>query len=292
MTGSTTDMWAQWLLHRRFGGDARRMETALGEFLYPVRDRVLNHAGLGEHEILLDVGCGDGLIAFGALAQVGTARVIFSDISQDLLVHARSLAEEMQVTGRCEFVRAPAEDLSAIGDAAVDAVTTRSVLIYVQDKLRAFNEFFRVLKPGGRLSIFEPINRFGWPEPPGRFWGYDVTPVQEAALKLKALYQIIQPESDPMLDFDERDLMAFAEQAGFLEIHLELQANIELPRSISDWETFTQVAGNPKIPTLAEAMYQVLTAEERAEFSAYLRPRVEANEKTLRHARAFLWALK
>ena len=42
----------------------------------------------------------------------------------------------------------------------MDIVTTRSVLIYVEDKRRAFEEFFRVLKPGGRISLFEPINRF------------------------------------------------------------------------------------------------------------------------------------
>jgi ubiquinone/menaquinone biosynthesis C-methylase UbiE len=48
----------------------------------------------------------------------------------------------------------------------VDAVTTRSVLIYVKDKRRASEEFHRVLKPGGRLSIFEPINSFTYPEPP------------------------------------------------------------------------------------------------------------------------------
>jgi len=62
------------------------------------------------------------------------------------------------VLGRCEFVHASAEDLSVLEDASVDVVTTRSVLIYVPDKRRTFEEFHRVLKPGGRLSIFEPIN--------------------------------------------------------------------------------------------------------------------------------------
>lgn len=38
------------------------------------------------------------------------------------------------------------------------------MLIYVEDKQRAFDEFFRVLRPGGRLSIYEPINRFGMEE--------------------------------------------------------------------------------------------------------------------------------
>jgi SAM-dependent methyltransferase len=39
-------------------------------------------------------------------------------------------------------------------------VTTRSVLIYVQHKDAAFREFHRVLRPGGRVSIFEPINNY------------------------------------------------------------------------------------------------------------------------------------
>ena len=131
--------------------------------LCPIRDKVLDHVGVTQRELLLDVGCGDGLIAFGALAMNPTIRVIFSDISQDLLDHATSLAHQMSVADRCECLCASADDLSALGDRSVDGVTVRSVLIYVADKRRAFQEFARVLRPGGRLSIFEPINRFGEP---------------------------------------------------------------------------------------------------------------------------------
>src|SRR5438132_13751199 len=99
------------------------------------RYRILEHAAITEGEILLDVGCGDGLIAFGALDRVGEeGLVIFSDISQDLLDHCRSLAEQMQALDRCRFVRAPADDLAALAPGSVDVVTTRSVLIYVQAK--------------------------------------------------------------------------------------------------------------------------------------------------------------
>jgi ubiquinone/menaquinone biosynthesis C-methylase UbiE len=54
----------------------------------------------------------------------------------------------MGVLDRCEFVHASADDLSALEDVSLDVVTTRSVLIYVKDKQRAFEEFHRVLKPG------------------------------------------------------------------------------------------------------------------------------------------------
>lgn len=42
-------------------------------------------------------------------------------------------------------------------DNSVDVVTVRSVLIYVQEKQNAFREFHRVLKPEGRLSIFQAL---------------------------------------------------------------------------------------------------------------------------------------
>lgn len=291
------DIWSHWLLHRRFGGDPQQLQAVL-DYLYPVRDRVLNHARLGEGDVLLDVGCGDGLIAFGALDKTKTGNVIFSDISQELLDHARSLAQEMQVQHRCEFLRASADDLSGLAAASVDVVTIRSVLIYVSAKQRAFTEFQRVLKPGGRLSIFEPINRFAFPEPPHIFMGYDVTPVLEIAQKLQAVYYRLQPpETDPMLNFDERDLIALTEEAGFAEIHLELQVEIQ-PKTESSgcgdgaWETVLHTAGNPKIPTLAEAMEQALTAAEQERFVAHLRPLVEMRRGVNRSAVAYLWAVK
>ncbi len=293
------DMWSEWLLHRRFGGDAQRIQAVL-EYLRPVRDRVLDNARLAEGDIVLDVGCGDGLIAFGALERTASGAVIFSDISQDVLNHAQSLARTMGLLDRCRFLCAPAEDLSPVEDASVDVITARSVLIYVAAKQRAFSEFYRVLKPGGRLSIFEPINRFGEDifAQPHCFAGYDVTPVMDIAHKVKALYRQLQPgESDPMLNFDERDLIAYAEEAGFEEIRLELQVEVTFPRrnaALEDgaWETFLHTAGNPKIPTLEEAMRQVLTPAEAARFITHLRPLVETNQRMHRSATAFLWAIR
>jgi len=296
MTEPVRDRWAEWLLERRFGGDEGQRKAFM-EGLLPWRDRILKNAAVREGDILLDVGAGDGLIAFGALDLVGEGgRVIFSDISQDLLDHARNLAEEMGVVDRCEFLLAAADDLSALGDASVDIATTRSVLIYVEDKRRAFEEFHRVLKPGGRLSIFEPINRFHMPEPSHLFLGYDVTPVQEIARKVTDVYRRIQPmATHPMLDFDERDLFALAESAGFAEVHLNYEANLasnDAYFDVSNWDTFLRSAGNPKIPTLEEAMEEALTPGEIERFSAHLRPLVENARRRGTSAIAYLWAIK
>jgi arsenite methyltransferase len=291
LENSQQDIWSQWLLKRRFGGDPELMKKMF-DYLYPVRDEVLSHIHVGANETLLDVGCGDGLIAFGALEKFESCRVIFSDISEDLLQHAAALAQEMRVLDRCQFVRASADDLSMFEDESMDAVTTRSVLIYVPAKQKAFNEFHRVLKDGGELSIFEPINRFTWPEPPNQFEGYNITPVADLAQKLVALYTRIQPlDSDPMGDFDERDLVSQAEKAGFAEIHLELQIQVK-PHEDADWSAFLGTAGNPKIPTLEEAMQEIFTPAETERFTRYLRPLVEARQGVHRVAVAYLWAVK
>lgn len=134
----------------------------------------------------MDLGTGNGLIAFGALDRVGASgRVIFSDVSQDLLTECRRIAEEAGVTARCEFIGASADHLEPVADGTVDVVTTRSVLIYIDVKQPAFGTMFRVLKPGGKISLFEPINRFGWPESEHFFLGFDVQPVQRLAPRSK-----------------------------------------------------------------------------------------------------------
>lgn len=290
---TTDDIWKAWLLDKRFRGDAELMQRVLVDFLYPIRDRVLDNAVLREGEMLLDVGCGDGLIGFGALARTQAGRVIFSDISRPLLDHAEDLAAQMGVAARCDFLEAPADDLSALADASVDVVTTRSVLIFVDDKSSAFEEFRRVLRPGGRISLFEPINRFGHPEPRERFIGYDVTPVMDLSDRVKAVFDALQPaDTDPMVNFDERDLVRLAEQAGFGEIRLELEVKVRRPLEERTWDNLLHVPGNPKIPSLAEAVEQALTPEEGERFLAHLRPFVEARQGVERSAVAYMRAVK
>lgn len=288
------DQWARWLLERRHGGDEDRLKQVM-ESLAPVREKVLENAALAGDETLLDVGSGDGLIAFGALDKLPDGQVIFSDISQNLLDHTRELAEQMGVLDRCRFVQADAADLASIEDESVNVVTTRSVLIYVREKLRAFQAFYRVLKPDAVLSIFEPINRFAYPEPYHMLWGYNAAPILELAQKVKAVYRAIQPpDSDPMLNFDERDLIRLIETAGFREIHLELRAEVT-PTSVwrgMDWESMIDTAPNPRVPTLREAMQQALLPDEVTQFAEYMREQVENGRGTYRMAVAYIWAVK
>ena len=258
------------------------------------RDEVLDHAGLVAGETLLDVGCGNGLIGFGAIDR-GAGRVIFSDVSEALLDDCRALADEFGVLERCEFLLAPADDLHPVADVSVDVVTTRSVLIYVSDKRRALREFHRVLRPGGRVSLFEPINIYFDHAPSGDrarpCWPWDMSAVPDLLEKINALYERYQPRDDPMLDFDERDLFELVLETGFAEANMELKVHVA-PIEPRAWDVFLNASGNPKIPTMAEAMDEALSVDERERLAEHLRPLVERGLGTERRAATFIWAVK
>jgi hypothetical protein len=72
----------------------------------------------------------------------------------------------------------------------------------------------------------------------------------------RSIFEAIQPpDSDPMLNFDERDLISDTEAAGFDDIHLELTHDVRRAQP-RPWAAVLNIAANPLVPTLAEAMGQ------------------------------------
>jgi arsenite methyltransferase len=281
MATTHEDVWAAWLRRRRDGSSEVERAATLAR-LAPVRDRVLDAAGVAPGDTVLDVGCGDGLIGLAALER--GADVIFSDVSEACLDDCRAVAGE-----RARYHRAGATDL---GEVAADVVTTRSVLIYVDDKQCAFDEFFRVLRPGGRLSIFEPINAFG-AEERRRTLGYDVTGIEELVLRLADSLDREGP-GDAMTGFDEYDLFDAAEAAGFSEVTLETVVELRPEPMIQtrDWDVLLASSPNPLALTFGEALRAALDDDEIARLEAKLRPQVEQGLGRMRFARAFLTARK
>jgi arsenite methyltransferase len=284
------DRWARWVLKMRQDPDPDDERRAEFEQL---RERVLDNGDVRPGDVFLDVGCGDGWIGFSALDRVGpNGRVMFADVSQDLIDHCRTVAAERGVLARCEFLTASADELP-LADASVDVVATRSVLIYLDraGKERALREFHRVLGPGGRLSIAEPINAFAYPEPDGWLMGYDLHEVAELVRKVRG--QLSPPGESTLVDFDERDLLAWAEASGFDPLRLDYEAKLEPGSWMSgSWERVLNLAGNPLAPTLGEAIEQALTPDERGRFEARLRPLVETNAGRGRMAFALLTGVK
>jgi ubiquinone/menaquinone biosynthesis C-methylase UbiE len=262
------------------------------------RDAILRNARIAEGDTVLDVGCGYGPLAFGALPLVGAqGEVLFCDVSPELLEQCRTLASKQGVLDRCQFLQASADDLALVDTNSVDVVTTRSVLVFVKEKQQAFQELYRVLKPKGRLSIFEPIPQFIYPEPPNLFLGYDVTPVMSMTQKLWAVYE--RAHLTEVFRFGVHDLLQFVKDAGFSEVHLVLQVTDAPPPAPKDsalkkqsWGAFLKRPFYPGLPTLRETIQQALTATEAEQLTTYLRPLVEAGQKRDRWAGAYLQAVK
>jgi arsenite methyltransferase len=113
------------------------------------------------------------------------------------------------------------------------------------------------------------------------------------AAKVNALYAAIQPPGvDPMVDFDDRDLVRHAQDAGFPDISLELRVSVTSRREPVRWDRFVRTSGNPLIPTLQEAMDQALSPREADRFARHLRPLVESGTGVRRTALAYLGAVK
>jgi SAM-dependent methyltransferase len=172
-------------------------------------------------------------------------------------------------------VQTEAADLAGIGDGSVDVITTRSVLIYVADKPAAFGSMHRVLRPGGRISLFEPINALMYPEPHEQLWGYDVAPIVDLADQVKREYKRLSgPETQSMLDFDDRDLLRWAAEAGFPEVRLTLNHEL-VPGALraASFDTLLDGAPNPLAPTLRETINSALDEPEREQLLDHLHDR-------------------
>ena len=106
---------------------------------------------------ILDVGCGDGVLAT-RLAQ-GGGQVTGLDASADMIAAARSRAKAAGV--EVDLVEGDAGDLP-FPAGHFDSVVSVATLCFVDDPRRAIREIVRVLQPGGRLILGELGRRNLW----------------------------------------------------------------------------------------------------------------------------------
>jgi arsenite methyltransferase len=294
------DVWSEWLLQRRHASDPL-FDQAVRQATERYADRVLDLAQLAPGMAMADVGTGDGLVAFRAIERIGpTLRVQMTDVSEPLLRHAEQLAIERGVREQCSFLRCSADSLQGMGAGTMDVVTTRAVLAYVADKAAALREFLRVLRPGGRISLAEPI-------------------LQDDALMTRALKNLIEtrrPDSLPrfmpllhrwkaaqypdteekmrdsaIANYSERDLIRMAGASGFDELHLELHIDV-IPSIIPSWQAFLESSPHPLAPPLSLILAEQFSAEERQLFEAVMRPEVESRRTMVTERIAYLAARK
>ena len=142
------DAWVRGLFDQT-AGDYDRIERAmaLGSGSW-YRRRALARAGLRPGMRVLDVGVGTGLTACQAARLVGAdGQVTGVDPSAGMLTNAVVPAGIQLLSGRAEDLPLP--------DAAVDFISMGYALRHVAGLAVAFDEFRRVLVPGGRVCVLE-----------------------------------------------------------------------------------------------------------------------------------------
>ncbi|MEW6554707.1 MAG: methyltransferase domain-containing protein [Actinomycetota bacterium] len=199
-----SDIWAKWLDETEREGAS--IDRQLHILRSQVRDRVVHKAGLALGSRVVDLGCGLGFLSLEAARIVGPQGLVYAvDSSPGALRELAGRAEEKGLSSlrtlQADISRLPLED------GAVDAVVARSVLSYVPDRPAVLREAARVLRPGGAISIFEPVLS---EEELTMDWGDD-------SYLWRKLTGILARQH-PAYDFGRADMVELVREAGFVEV--------------------------------------------------------------------------
>ncbi|CAN5789718.1 bifunctional demethylmenaquinone methyltransferase/2-methoxy-6-polyprenyl-1,4-benzoquinol methylase UbiE [soil metagenome] len=178
-------------------------------------------AALQDHpERILDVATGTADLAIALKRAAPNAEIIGVDFAEPMLALGRRKIAVQALD--LELLQGDGQNLN-FADGAFDSLTIAYGLRNFADRARGLQEFYRVLKPGGRLVVFE------FPPPPEgvfgtlfRFYFLKVTPYLAGAISgRRDAYEYL---GESVLEFPPpRELADMMRTAGFTEVKYTLQ---------------------------------------------------------------------
>lgn len=105
---------------------------------------------------VLDVACGSGGPGL-ELARARAVTVTGVDVNEAAITTAAALAEERGLADRARFLHTDAEGRLPFADESFDAIVCIDAINHLQDRAAVFGDWYRLVRPGGRLLFTDPI---------------------------------------------------------------------------------------------------------------------------------------
>ncbi|MGI5238054.1 class I SAM-dependent methyltransferase [Dactylosporangium sp. CA-139066] len=159
-------------LHERmFGlaGHARIYHGLVRPFFSPMYRRIaadVAGAGLPPGARILDAGTGPGTVPLALARAVPGARIDGVDLSAEMIEEARRSADAAGVADRVTFMVADVAALPFM-DGEFDLIVSSMSLHHWTEPAAGVRELRRVLRPGGRMWIYDARVALGRGEVPG-----------------------------------------------------------------------------------------------------------------------------
>jgi arsenite methyltransferase len=168
-------------------------------------------AKIKKGDTVIDLGSGAGNDCFVARALTGeSGKVIGIDMTEAMIEKSRENVKKLGFTN-VEFRLGDIEKMPVTANKA-DVIISNCVLNLVPDKVKAFQEIFRVLKPGGHLSVSDVVLR------------------GELPLDIKQAAELYAGCVSGAIDINE--YLKIMEDAGFVNIRVQKEKATGVPDEI------------------------------------------------------------
>jgi len=114
---------------------------------------VAKNLDLKEGQLILDAGCGQGVVSTYLAKKYGVT-IFGITIVPFEIKKAQKLAAKLDVTDQIHYEVRDYSDTN-FPENYFDAIYTTETLSHSSDIRKTLSEFFRILKPGGKIALFE-----------------------------------------------------------------------------------------------------------------------------------------
>ncbi|KAF2431349.1 2-heptaprenyl-1,4-naphthoquinone methyltransferase [Tothia fuscella] len=125
----------------------------IGKALRAMEDHLFDSLALSSGEKVLDAGCGYGYVAMHVAKRGLIVEGI--DIVERHVARAQRNIRLHGLNDKIHVQKRDYHDLSCFRDVQFDGVYTMETLVHAIEPKQVLSEFFRVLKPGGHLALYE-----------------------------------------------------------------------------------------------------------------------------------------